>query len=63
MNWASIWCGRSVLRLPYTALPFRSNEMMLPIYYRLRGWDWETGKPLPEKLSALNLPEAVAALW
>ena len=22
-----------------------------------------TGKPLPEKLSALNLPEAVAALW
>ncbi|MFZ1474748.1 MAG: aldehyde ferredoxin oxidoreductase C-terminal domain-containing protein, partial [Anaerolineae bacterium] len=38
-------------------------EMMLPIYYRLRGWDWETGKPLPEKLSALDLPEAVAALW
>lgn len=38
-------------------------ETMLPIYYQARGWDWETGKPLPEKLSALNLPEAVAALW
>ena len=38
-------------------------ETMLPIYYQARGWDWETGKPLPEKLSALDLPEAVAALW
>ena len=38
-------------------------EMMLPIYYRARGWDWETGKPLAEKLAELDLPEAVAALW
>ncbi len=38
-------------------------EMMLPLYYQARGWDWETGKPLPEKLTELDLPEAVAALW
>lgn len=38
-------------------------ETMLPLYYQARGWDWETGKPLPEKLAALDLPEAVAALW
>lgn len=38
-------------------------DELLPLYYAARGWDWETGKPCPERLLALDLPEAVAALW
>jgi aldehyde:ferredoxin oxidoreductase len=33
-------------------------EPMLDEYYRLRGWDLETGWPTPEKLRELNLEEA-----
>ena len=29
-------------------------DLMLPIYYDLRGWD-ETGAPTPERLRALDL--------
>lgn len=56
-----------LLRVPLVKSNTEGNsldfEMMLPIYYRARGWDWETGKPLAEKLTELDLPEAVAALW
>ncbi len=56
-----------LLRVPLVKSNTEGNsldlEMMLPLYYQARGWDWETGKPLPEKLAALDLPEAVAALW
>ena len=32
-------------------------------YYRLMGWDLETGRPLPETLAALDLPEVSKRLW
>lgn len=34
-------------------------DEMLVEYYRVRGWDSETGKPLPEKLQELNLLECL----
>ncbi|MHA1348102.1 MAG: aldehyde ferredoxin oxidoreductase C-terminal domain-containing protein, partial [Candidatus Heimdallarchaeaceae archaeon] len=30
-------------------------DKMLPDYYKLRGWDWETGYPTEEKLKELGL--------
>jgi aldehyde:ferredoxin oxidoreductase len=36
---------------------------MLDNYYRLMGWDRQTGKPLPATLSALGLDSVVADLW
>lgn len=30
---------------------------MLPDYYKLREWDWETGYPTKEKLQELGLLE------
>ena len=36
---------------------------MLKAYYEARCWDWETGFPLPEKLSELDLGFALDALW
>jgi aldehyde:ferredoxin oxidoreductase len=38
-------------------------EAMLLAYYEARGWDWETGKPSQEKLSALGLDEIANDLW
>ena len=38
-------------------------EGMLDNYYRLMGWDRQTGKPLPETLKALGLDSVVADLW
>lgn len=32
-------------------------------YYRLMGWDLETGRPLPETLEALGLGDVAAELW
>ncbi|MCG3223105.1 MAG: aldehyde ferredoxin oxidoreductase C-terminal domain-containing protein, partial [Candidatus Heimdallarchaeota archaeon] len=32
-------------------------DKMLPDYYKLRGWDWETGYPTKEKLRELGLLE------
>ncbi len=40
-----------------------SWEMMLANYYRLMGWDAETGKPLPETLRNLGLEHVVKDLW
>lgn len=31
------------------------TEHMLDVYYEIRGWDRDTGAPLPEKLKALGL--------
>ncbi len=36
---------------------------MLDNYYRLMGWDRETGKPLPETLRASGLDFVVADIW
>jgi len=38
-------------------------DALLPEYYRQRGWDWETGKPLLDKLRELGLNEAANELW
>jgi aldehyde:ferredoxin oxidoreductase len=38
-------------------------EKMLENYYRLMGWDLETGKPLPETLINLGLEHVVDDLW
>jgi aldehyde:ferredoxin oxidoreductase len=36
---------------------------MLKEYYRLRGWDVETGRPLPETLAALGLADLAGVFW
>jgi aldehyde:ferredoxin oxidoreductase len=33
-------------------------DAMLPGYYRCRGWD-ENGRPTPEKLRELGLPDTI----
>ena len=33
----------------------KNFEEMLDEYYEARGWDKQTGKPLPEKLKDLNI--------
>ena len=38
-------------------------EAMLAAYYEARGWDPETGKPSPEKLSELGLEDVAQDLW
>lgn len=38
-------------------------EMLLEEYYACREWDWETGKPSPDKLISLGLPEIAKELW
>ena len=38
-------------------------DEMLENYYRLMGWDTETGKPLPETLKALDLDYVIKDLW
>jgi aldehyde:ferredoxin oxidoreductase len=38
-------------------------EKLLESYYAYRQWDWETGKPTPEKLSELGLEQAAEDLW
>jgi len=38
------------------------SDRMLENYYRLMGWDTETGKPLPETLKALGLDYVVKDL-
>ncbi|NLD49845.1 MAG: hypothetical protein GX660_22100 [Clostridiaceae bacterium] len=32
-------------------------------YYRNRGWDVETGKPLPETLKEVGLDHVIENLW
>lgn len=32
-------------------------------YYREKGWDVETGKPLPETLRELNLDDLIDDIW
>lgn len=38
-------------------------EQMRRDYYDLLGWDLESGRPRPETLRALGLPEVAAQLW
>ncbi|MBL8102427.1 MAG: aldehyde ferredoxin oxidoreductase family protein [Anaerolineales bacterium] len=38
-------------------------QSMLAAYYEARGWDWETGKPMREKLLELNLDDVAKDLW
>ena len=38
-------------------------EAMLASYYEVRGWDMETGKPSPEKLSELGMDDVAQDLW
>jgi len=36
---------------------------MLDNYYRLMGWDRETGRPLPKTLKAIGLEHVISELW
>ncbi|MFN8471311.1 MAG: aldehyde ferredoxin oxidoreductase family protein [Anaerolineae bacterium] len=38
-------------------------EKMLKEWYDIRGWDWATGRPKPEKLTELGLDFAIPELW
>jgi len=38
-------------------------EKMLREYYGYRQWDWDTGRPYPEKLAALGLDDIAEDLW
>ncbi|MGD0575533.1 MAG: aldehyde ferredoxin oxidoreductase family protein [Anaerolineales bacterium] len=38
-------------------------DQLLTDYYRVRGWDERTGKPLPETLQRLGLPDVSVGLW
>ena len=38
-------------------------DSMLDNYYRLMGWDRETGRPLPETLKAIGLEHIIGDLW
>ena len=38
-------------------------DALLTEFYRQRGWDWESGKPLLDKLRELGLNEAAKELW
>jgi aldehyde:ferredoxin oxidoreductase len=38
-------------------------EGMLREYYDYRRWDWDSGRPLPEKLLALGLEDIAKDLW
>ena len=37
-------------------------DSMLKNYYRLMGWDENTGKPLPETLKSLGLESVISQL-
>lgn len=38
-------------------------DALLPEFYRQRGWDWQTGKPLFDKLADLGLNGPANELW
>jgi aldehyde:ferredoxin oxidoreductase len=38
-------------------------ERMLREYYAYRQWDWDTGRPCPDKLAALGLQDIIDHLW
>ena len=38
-------------------------DKMLEEYYACRDWDWETGKPVRDKLVSLGLPQIAEELW
>ena len=38
-------------------------DSMIDNYYKLMGWDRESGKPLPETLKAIGLEHVVSDLW
>ncbi len=38
-------------------------EAMLPAYYQARGWNWDTGRPNPEKLTELGLDFVIPDLY
>jgi aldehyde:ferredoxin oxidoreductase len=48
-------------RAGYGIMPHWNN--MLHNYYNLMGWDEETGKPLPQTLSNLDLDFVISELW
>jgi aldehyde:ferredoxin oxidoreductase len=38
-------------------------EMLKDAYYKIRGWDQETGKPTIEKLKELELDDLTQDMW
>jgi aldehyde:ferredoxin oxidoreductase len=38
-------------------------DEMLTAYYKIRGWDPESGKPTPERLQKLGLKEYIGDIW
>jgi aldehyde:ferredoxin oxidoreductase len=38
-------------------------DILLDEYYRIRDWDWQTGRPSPNRLEALGLEDVAEELW
>ena len=38
-------------------------DAMRRVYYDLVGWDFNTGRPLPETLTALGLESIISDVW
>jgi aldehyde:ferredoxin oxidoreductase len=38
-------------------------DVMLQEFYRLRDWDWETGRPSRQSLIRLGLEDVAGDLW
>ena len=38
-------------------------DIIKDVYYRLMGWDYNTGKPLPTTLRDLGLGELISKIW
>jgi aldehyde:ferredoxin oxidoreductase len=38
-------------------------DILLSEYYKVRDWDWQTGRPSRQRLLDLGLPEVAEDLW
>jgi len=64
LDYPSIRYGSTPVNGPSKGIAIMPHwEKMLENYYRLMGWDVETGKPLPETLKALGLEHIVRDLY
>lgn len=60
---SSRW-GSAPVDGPAKGISIREHwDSMLDNYYRLMGWDRETGRPFPETLKALGLEHVISGLW
>jgi len=55
--------ARQALKEGATAGIEPDMDLMLKEFYEVSKWDWETGKPMPEKLFELGLDQPAHDLW